>query len=69
MVTVRSKEVPILTRSGVVIQPHQVVELRTEEAYGLYVRGLVEILSGAQQIETMMARPSEKRGHLYLVKR
>jgi hypothetical protein len=67
MVKVRSKELPILTRAGVVIQPHQEVELKIDEAYDLKVKGLVEILSGAPPIENMVRFPSERR--LHLVKR
>jgi hypothetical protein len=67
MVRVRSKELPILTRAGVVIQPHQVTELKIDEAYDLQLKGLVEILSSAPPLENMVRFPSERR--LYLVKR
>lgn len=67
MIKVRSKELPILTRAGVVIQPHQVTELRVDEAYDLQVKGLVEILSSVPPIENMVRFPSERR--LHLVKR
>lgn len=65
---VRVREVPILTRAGVTLQPRQESELPSDEAYDLHLRGLVELLSSAPVREYAVSSPSEQRKLIYRVK-
>ena len=48
-------------RSGRVIRPGQEVNIPTDEAWMLYIHGLIEVVSDRRQVEFAVKQPLERR--------
>ena len=63
-IRIRAKQENLRLRSGAIIGPGVVVSVATDEAWKLYIRGLVEIVleGNARRVEAAVRMPSEYRG-------